>query len=45
MISMTGIRSIWLARYWIDFRKGHWSLLAEVYSLGLNPLKVFISPQ
>jgi len=39
MISMTGIRSIWLAGYLIDFRKGHWSLLAEAYSLRLKPLE------
>jgi hypothetical protein len=39
MISVAGIQSIWLARYRIDFRKGHWSLLAEAYSLGLNPLE------
>ena len=39
MIFMTGIRSIWLARYRIDFRKGHWSLLTEAYSLGLNPIE------
>ena len=39
MMAVAGIRSIWLARYKIDFRKGHWSLLAEAYSLGLNPLE------
>jgi hypothetical protein len=39
MISMTGIRNIWLARYRIDFRKGHWSLLAEAYGLGLKLLE------
>lgn len=38
MIAIGSIRSIWLARYKIDFRRGHWSLLAEAYSLGLNPL-------
>lgn len=38
MIAVGSIRSIWLARYRIDFRKGPWSLLAEAYSLGLNPL-------
>ena len=38
MMAVAGIRNIWLARYRIDFRKGHWSLLAEAYSLGLNPL-------
>jgi hypothetical protein len=39
MMSVAGIRNIWLARYRIDFRRGHWSLLAEAYSLGLNPLE------
>lgn len=39
MMAFARIRGIWLARYKIDFRKGHWSLLAEAYSLGLNPLE------
>ena len=39
MMAIGAIRSIWLARYKIDFRKGHWSLLAEAYNLGLNPLE------
>ncbi len=39
MIAVGSIRSMWLARYRIDFRKGPWSLLAEAYSLGLNPLE------
>jgi uncharacterized membrane protein len=38
MIAVASIRHIWLARYRVDFRKGHWSLLAEAYSLGLNPM-------
>jgi IS66 Orf2 like protein len=39
VIAVTSVRSLWLARYRIDFRKGPWSLLAEAYSLGLNPLE------
>jgi hypothetical protein len=39
MMSLASIRSIWLARCRVDFRKGHWSLLAEAYSLGLEPLE------
>lgn len=39
MIMAPAIRSIWLARYRVDFRKGPWSLLAEAYSLGLNPME------
>lgn len=39
MIAFGKIRAIWLARYKVDFRKGHWSLLAEAYSLGLDPLQ------
>lgn len=39
MILFGKVRSIWLARYKIDFRKGHWSLLAEAYALGLDPLQ------
>ena len=39
MMAIGAIRSIWLARYKIDFRKGHWSLLSEAYNLGLNPLE------
>lgn len=39
MIAVSSIRGIWLARYRIDFRKGPWGLLAEAYSLGLNPLE------
>lgn len=38
MIAIGSIRNIWLAKYRVDFRKGHWSLLAEAYKLGLNPL-------
>jgi len=38
MIAVSSIRAIWLARYRVDFRKGHWGLLAEAYSLGLEPL-------
>ena len=33
------VHSIWLARYRIDFKKDHWSLLAEVYALGLDLLQ------
>ena len=39
MIAVSSIRGIWLARYKVDFRKGPWGLLAEAYSLGLNPLE------
>ncbi len=39
MILSAKIRSIWLARYRVDFRKGHWSLLSEAYGLGLDPLQ------
>ena len=39
MITIAKIRAMWLARYRVDFRKGHWSLLAEAYLLGLDPLQ------
>ena len=39
MIVAAGFGSIWLACYKIDFRRGHGSLLAETYGLGLNPLE------
>ncbi|MBC7530695.1 MAG: hypothetical protein H7318_03890 [Oligoflexus sp.] len=39
MILFGKVRSICLARYKIDFRKSHWSLLAEAYALGLDPLQ------
>jgi hypothetical protein len=39
MIGVSKIRAMWLARYKVDFRKGHWSLLAEAYGLGLDPLQ------
>ncbi|MBC7532639.1 MAG: IS66 family insertion sequence element accessory protein TnpB [Oligoflexus sp.] len=39
MILFGKIRTIWIALYKIDFRKGHWSLLSEAYNLGLDPLQ------
>lgn len=39
MIAIGKFRAIWLARYKVDFRKAHWSLLAEAYGLGLDPLQ------
>ncbi len=47
MIYATHIKMLYLATYKVDFRKGHWKLLAEAYQLGLNPLAgdllVFVS--
>lgn len=47
MIYATHIKNIYLATYKVDFRRGHWKLLAEAYHLGLNPLAgdllVFVS--
>jgi transposase len=47
MIHTTNIKTIYLATYRVDFRRGHWKLLAEAYHLGLNPLSsdllVFVS--
>ena len=39
MIAIGKFRAIWLARYKVDFRKAHWSLLAEAYGLGLDSLQ------
>jgi hypothetical protein len=39
MIAVGKIRATWLARYKVDFRKGHWTLLSEAYGLGLDPLQ------
>jgi len=47
MIHLQNIKAVYLASYRIDFRKGHWKLLAEAHNLGLNPLAgdllVFVS--
>ncbi len=47
MIFASHIKALYLATYKVDFRKGHWKLLAEAYQLGLNPLAgdllVFVS--
>lgn len=38
MLVTLNIRRIMLARYKVDFRKGHDGLLAEAYKLGLKPM-------
>lgn len=42
-------RDLWLAKYCVDFRKGHDGLLAEVYNMGLSPFRgdvvIFIGRQ
>ena len=37
MIATSAVRRIWLARYKVDFRKGHDGLLGEAYRVGLDP--------
>lgn len=39
MLTALKMNKIWLCRHRVDFRKGHDGLLAEAYSLGLNPFE------
>ena len=39
MIPTTKVRRVWLAYHRVDFRKQERGLLAEVFSLGLDPFK------